>query len=144
MSPAPADATPATYDQVSTNPIFSISNLHLCNFPDAFRNFPRYASLHGPEQAIKILQNEKRVLEHTRAFIAARGIDSDFVDTSTFDVSMTPGSIDAQESALAAYKEAGGDMPHVQIHSGEAAQLRTHVRSALRAYEWPAASNTPA
>lgn len=112
--------------------------------PDAFCNFPRYASLHGPEQTIKILQNEKRVLEHMRAFIAAHGIDSDFVNTCTFDVCMTHESIDAQESALAAYKEAGGDVSHVQIHSGEEAQLRTRVRSALRAYEWPAASNNPA
>lgn len=57
---------------------------------------------------------------------------------------MTLESIDAQESALAPYKEAGGDVSQVQIHSGVEAQLRTRVRSALCAYEWPAASNNPA
>ncbi|KAJ5329429.1 hypothetical protein N7452_009819 [Penicillium brevicompactum] len=112
--------------------------------PDAFRGFPHYASLHGPEQAIKILQNEKRVLEQTRAFITTHGIDSDFVDTTTFDVCMTPELITEQESALAAYKDAGGDVSQVRIWEGEEARSRTRVRSALRAYEWPAASNNPA
>ncbi|KAJ5348728.1 hypothetical protein MYU51_006903 [Penicillium brevicompactum] len=112
--------------------------------PDAFRGFPHYASLHGPEQAIKILQNEKRVLEQTRAFITTHDINSDFVDTTTFDVCMTPESIAEQESALAAYKDAGGDVSQVRIWEGEEARFRTRVRSALRAYEWPAASNNPA
>ncbi|KAJ5366465.1 hypothetical protein N7541_000406 [Penicillium brevicompactum] len=94
--------------------------------------------------AIKILQNEKRVLEQTRAFITTHGINSDFVDTTTFDVCMTPESITEQESALAAYKDAGGDVSQVRVWEGEEAQSRTRVRSALRAYEWPAASNNPA
>ena len=57
---------------------------------------------------------------------------------------MTPESITEQESALAAYKDAGGDVSQVRVWEGEEAQSRTRVRSALRAYEWPAASNNPA
>ncbi|KAH8429253.1 NAD(P)/FAD-dependent oxidoreductase [Aspergillus melleus] len=111
--------------------------------PDAFRGFPGYAAVHGPEQARKILENERVVLERVREFVTANGVDCDFKNTNTFEVCLSEEIVDSSARALVAYEAAGGDISHIRVFEGQEAKARTRVHSALSAYESPAASNHP-
>ncbi|KAJ6023102.1 hypothetical protein N7499_008422, partial [Penicillium canescens] len=111
--------------------------------PDAFRGFLHYSSLHGPEQAKKILENEQIVLKSIRKFVTDHRINSDFTDTTTFETCLTQEAADYTAKALLAYKAAGGDVSEVQVHEGDEAKTKTRVPNAISAYEWPAASNNP-
>ncbi|KAJ5649505.1 FAD dependent oxidoreductase, partial [Penicillium longicatenatum] len=111
--------------------------------PDSFRGFPGYAKFHGPEQARKILENERVVLENARKFVKEHNIDCDFNYMRTFEVALTDECVDLLSKALTAFKAAGGDVTHVKFYNGEAAQEATRVPGALCAYESPAASNHP-
>jgi glycine/D-amino acid oxidase-like deaminating enzyme len=137
---------PGTFDQVSATQLArnQFQNYKLLTDADAFRGFLHYASLHGAEQAKKILENEKLVLERTREFVKTHNINSDFVDTTTFEVCLSQESADYQAKALAAYQAAGGDISQIQVHEGNEAKAKTRVPNAIRAYEWLAASNNPA
>ncbi|KAJ5301886.1 hypothetical protein N7508_006749, partial [Penicillium antarcticum] len=112
--------------------------------PDAFRGFLHYSSLHGSEQAKKILENEQIVLERIREFVKEHKIHSDFTDLTTFETCLTQEAADYTAKTLAAYKAAGGDISQVRVHEGDEAKAKTRVPTAISAYEWPAASNNPA
>ncbi|KAJ5641659.1 FAD dependent oxidoreductase [Penicillium lividum] len=111
--------------------------------PDSFRGFLDYARFHGPEQARKILENERVVLEKVREFVQAHNIDCDFNYLRTFEVALTEEFVALLSKSLAAFKEAGGDVSHVRFYEGEAAKTETRVPGALCAYESAAASNHP-
>ncbi|KAF4634520.1 hypothetical protein G7Y89_g3589 [Cudoniella acicularis] len=83
--------------------------------PDAFRGFQHYSSLHGPEQALKIIANERLVLQKVDEFVRQHDIHCDFKLSTTFD-----------------------------SYQAEEARIRTRVKGALAAYEWPAGSSHPA
>lgn len=51
---------------------------------DAFRGFTALAKIHGPEQAMKILQHEKLVLDKVIDFISTNKVDCDFDLCGTF------------------------------------------------------------
>jgi len=110
---------------------------------DAFRGFLEYAAFHGPEQARKILENEKRVLEDIEEFVKVHNIDCDFNLTTTFEVCFSDKFVNKAADAMEAYKCAGGDVSQVEFYEGEEAKVRTRVPGALCAYEWTAASNHP-
>ncbi|KAJ5767076.1 uncharacterized protein N7511_004692 [Penicillium nucicola] len=112
--------------------------------PDAFRGFLHYSSLHGPEQAQKILENEQAVLRNIRQFVKEHDINNDFTDLTTFETCLTQDAADYTAKAFIAYKAAGGDVSQVQVHEGDEARAKTRVPTAISAYEWPAASNNPA
>lgn len=112
--------------------------------PDAFRGFAAYARIHGPEQARKILENEKLVFEKVDAFIREHNVPCDFNSTTTFDVCLTPEFVAHQKESFSAYQNAGGDVTHVQYFEGEEAKSRTGIKDVLAAYEWPAGSSHPA
>lgn len=112
--------------------------------PDAFRGFAAYARIHGPEQAKKILENEKLVFEKVEAFVKEHNVPCDFNSTTTFDVCLTPEFVAHQKESFAAYKDAGGDVSHVRYFEGEEARNKTGIDGALAAYEWPAGSSHPA
>lgn len=110
---------------------------------DAFRGFPGYAAFHGPEQARKILENERRVLDVIKDFVKVHNIDCDFNLTTTFEVCFSEKFVTEAADALEAYKRAGGDVTQVKFYKGDEAIARTRVSGALCAYEWTAASNHP-
>ncbi|KAF4540726.1 uncharacterized protein LTHEOB_668 [Lasiodiplodia theobromae] len=112
--------------------------------PDAFRGFPVFSAIHGPEQARKILENEIVVLEEVKKFVEANNIACDFNYTSTYDVCLSQEFADHQAKGIAQYKAAGGDVSHVKYYEGDEAKAKTRIPTALSAYEWPAASNHPA
>ncbi|CAG9998542.1 unnamed protein product [Clonostachys byssicola] len=112
--------------------------------PDAFRGFSAFSSIHGPDQAKKIIESEKVVLEKVKHFIAAHNIDCDFVDSTTMDVCLTREFEDYQAKSFAAFKAAGGDVSHVKYYQGNEAKSKSRNKDALSVYEWPAASNHPA
>jgi len=112
--------------------------------PDAFRGFAAYARIHGAEQAKKIVENEKQVFEDLDGFVKKHQVPCDFHSTTTFDVCLTEEFAAYEAESLQAYKAAGGNTSHVQCFEGEDARIRTKVRSALAAYEWPAGSIHPA
>ncbi|KEF62115.1 uncharacterized protein A1O9_00087 [Exophiala aquamarina CBS 119918] len=112
--------------------------------PDAFRGFQGYASLHGTEQAIKIIENEKVVFERVDEFVKKHQVQCDFNPTTTFDVCLTPEFATYEADSFEAFKKAGGNVSHVKFYQGEEAQKRTRVPSAVAAYEWPAGSSHPA
>lgn len=115
------------------------------NIPtDAFRGFGGYAKVHGPEQALKIVANERLVLEKVDEFVKKHEVPCDFNLTSTFDVCMTPEFAKYEAESFEAYKNAGGDVSHIKFFEGEDAQTRTKVPGALAAYEWPGGSSHPA
>ncbi|KAJ5239121.1 hypothetical protein N7468_003740 [Penicillium chermesinum] len=112
--------------------------------PDAFRGFSAYAKVHGSEQALKIVANERLVLEKVDEFVKKRDVPCDFHRTSTFDVCMSREFAEYEAESLEAYKQAGGDVSHIKYFAGEDAQARTKVPGAIAAYEWPAGSSHPA
>lgn len=113
-------------------------------FKDAFRGFNHYSSIHGPEQALEILANERLVLEKVNEFVRTHSIDCDFNLTTTFDVCMTPEFAAYEAEAFKAVKEAGGDLSHVKVFDGDEARAKTGITDAVAAYEWPAGSSHPA
>lgn len=112
--------------------------------PDAFRGFSAYARIHGPEQARKIIENEKQTFEAVAEFVRENDVDCDFHQTTTFDVCLTKEFVAYERESFEAYRDAGGDVGHVKVFEGEEAAARTRVSSALAAYEWPAGSSHPA
>ena len=112
--------------------------------PDAFRGFTGYASLHGSEQALKIIANEKLVFERVDAFVKEHGVQCDFHPTTTFDVCLTEEFAKYEKEAYDAFVQAGGDVGHVKFWQGEEARRRTRVEGTVAAYEWPAGSSHPA
>ncbi|KAI0479513.1 FAD dependent oxidoreductase [Xylariaceae sp. FL0804] len=113
--------------------------------PDAFRGFAPYARIHGAEQALKILANEREVFHRLEAFVKKHDVPSDFHATTTFDVCLTPSFAEFLARSFAEYRAAGGDVSHITVHADAAsAARRTGVRAALAAYEWPAGSSHPA
>lgn len=112
--------------------------------PDAFRGFQGYARIHGAEQALKIIANEKLVFERIDQFVKTHNIACDFNPTTTFDVCLTEDFARYEAESFRAYVDAGGDASHVQFYEGEDAKTRTRVPDAVAAYEWPAGSSHPA
>ncbi|RDW61346.1 hypothetical protein BP5796_11238 [Coleophoma crateriformis] len=112
--------------------------------PDAFRGFMAYSRLHGPEQAVKIIQNEKLVLERVDEFVKAHDVKCDFNLTTTFDVCMTDEFAKYEAECFEAYQKAGGDVSHIKLFQGNEAQEASRVKAAVAAYEWPAGSSHPA
>ncbi|OOQ88527.1 hypothetical protein PEBR_12522 [Penicillium brasilianum] len=112
--------------------------------PDAFRGFNAYSKVHGPEQALKIIANERLVLEKVDEFVKKYNVPCDFNLSTTFDVCMTPEFAKYEAESLEAYKEAGGDISHIKFYEGPEAQAKTRIPGAIAAYEWPAGSSHPA
>ncbi|KAI1807799.1 FAD dependent oxidoreductase [Daldinia bambusicola] len=112
--------------------------------PDAFRGFQVYKQLHGPDQALKIIANEKLVFERVKEFVDKNGVQCDFNPTTTFDVCMTREFADFNARSFKEYQEAGGDVSHIKFYDGEEARRVTRVQKAVAAYEWPAGSSHPA
>lgn len=112
--------------------------------PDAFRGFGAYARVHGPDQAKKIIENEKLVLERVDEFVRANSVPCDFELSTTFDVCLTEDFAKYEAESFEAYRAAGGDVSHVQFYDGEEAKVKTKVDAAVAAYEWPAGSSHPA
>ncbi|KAF7717570.1 Uncharacterized protein PECH_006609 [Penicillium ucsense] len=112
--------------------------------PDAFRGFSAYARVHGPEQALRIISDERRVLDKVNEFVAQHGVQCDFQLTSTFDVCMTPEFADYEAESFQQFKAAGGDVSHIRRYEGAEAQAKTRIPDAIAAYEWPAGSSHPA
>ncbi|KAF3385349.1 putative oxidoreductase OrdL [Penicillium rolfsii] len=112
--------------------------------PDAFRGFNAYAKVHGPDQALKIIANERLVLQKVDEYVKQHQIPCDFNLTTTFDVCMTPEFAAYEAESLEAYKQAGGDVSHITFYEGPEAQAKTRIPGAVAAYEWPAGSSHPA
>ncbi|KAI0884596.1 FAD dependent oxidoreductase [Annulohypoxylon maeteangense] len=112
--------------------------------PDAFRGFQVYKQLHGKEQALKIIANEKLVFERVKEFTEKHNVQCDFNPTTTFDVCMTSEFADFNARSFKQYQDAGGDVSHIKFYSGEEARRVTRVSQAVAAYEWPAGSSHPA
>jgi glycine/D-amino acid oxidase-like deaminating enzyme len=111
---------------------------------DAFRGFSAYSKVHGEEQALKIIQDERLVLQRVDDFVTKHNVPCDFTLTTTFDVCMTPEFAAYEKESLESFKKAGGDTSHIKFYEGEDAQQRTKVPGAIAAYEWPAGSSHPA
>ena len=106
-----------------------------------------FSAIHGPEQARKVLDSERVVLERVREFVQKHNVNSDFNYTTTLDVCFNDDFAEYQTQALSAYKAAGGDASQVkfwQFKDEEEALAKTRVPGAVCAYEWPAGSNHPA
>ncbi|KAJ5674476.1 uncharacterized protein N7477_004410 [Penicillium maclennaniae] len=112
--------------------------------PDAFRGFNAYAKVHGPEQALKVIANERLVLEKVDEFVKKHNVQCDFNLTTTFDVCMTEEFAKYEAESLTAYELAGGDISHIKVYKGKEAQDKTRISGAVAAYEWPAGSSHPA
>ncbi len=116
----------------------------LIGLTDAFRGFKHYSSFHGPEQALKIIANERLVLEKVEEFVKKHNVQCDLNVTNTFDVCLSPEFAAYEAEAFASFKKAGGDVSHVNFFKGKAASEKTGLRDVIAAYEWPAGSSHPA
>ncbi|KAI6093021.1 FAD dependent oxidoreductase [Hypoxylon rubiginosum] len=112
--------------------------------PDAFRGFQVYKQVHGADQALKIIANERLVFEKVDEFVKEHGVQCDFNPATTFDVCLTQEFADFNAKSFKEYKEAGGDVSHIKFYEGEEARRVTRVEKAVAAYEWPAGSSHPA
>ncbi|KAF7590335.1 hypothetical protein BBP40_002985 [Aspergillus hancockii] len=111
---------------------------------DAFRGFSAYSKVHGEDQALKIIANERLVLQRVNEFVKKHKVQCDFNLTTTFDVCMTPEFAAYESESFEGYKNAGGDVSHIKYYEGSEAQEKTRVKGAIAAYEWPAGSSHPA
>ncbi|KAJ3539419.1 hypothetical protein NM208_g5501 [Fusarium decemcellulare] len=111
--------------------------------PDAFHGFARFSSIHGPEQARLIIENEKLVLQNVKNFVESNNIDCDFNYTTTLDVCLNQAYADSISESLNQFRDAGGDISHINFYQGDEARTKTNLATAVCAYEWPAASNHP-
>lgn len=93
---------------------------------------------------MKIIQNERLVLERISEFVERHNVQCDFHHTTTFDVCMTKEFAKYAAESLEAFKSAGGDVSHVKYFEGDIARRATKVPGAIAAYEWPAGSIHPA
>ncbi|KAJ5712575.1 hypothetical protein N7493_009043 [Penicillium malachiteum] len=112
--------------------------------PDAFRGFSAYSKVHGPEQALKIIANERLVLDKVDEFVKKHDVQCDFNLTTTFDVCMTEEFAKYEAESLKAYEQAGGDISHIKLYEGDEAKEKTGIPDTVAAYEWPAGSSHPA
>ncbi|KAL4934794.1 hypothetical protein BDV06DRAFT_229443, partial [Aspergillus oleicola] len=112
--------------------------------PDAFRGFETYAKHHGKEQALKILANERLVLEKVNQFVRNHNVPCEFHYTTTFDCCMTSEFAEHEKRNYETFRAAGGDVSHVKFYEGEKAAKITGISGILAAYEWPAGSSHPA
>lgn len=112
--------------------------------PDAFRGFQVYEKIHGKEQALKIIANERLVYESVKAFVQRYSIQCDFADRTTIETCLVPEFVEFNAQGFQAFKDAGGDLSHVRFYEEEEARERTGVKNTLCAYEWPAGSIHPA
>ncbi|KAH6657000.1 FAD dependent oxidoreductase [Truncatella angustata] len=112
--------------------------------PDAFRGFQVYQRVHGKEQALKIIANERTVFNNVDKFVRKHGVDCDFYPTTTFDVCLTKEFADFNAQSFREYREAGGDISHVNVYEGDEAKEKTRIAQTVTAYEWPAGSSHPA
>lgn len=71
---------------------------------DAFRGFSAYAKVHGTEQALKIIANERLVLKKVDEFVRKHNVQCDFDLTTTFDVCMASEFAEYEAASLDAYK----------------------------------------
>lgn len=112
--------------------------------PDAFRGFQVYQRLHGTEQALAILANERACFHAVDEFVAKHNVPCDFVPATTLDVCLTEEFAQFNAASFALYRDAGGDVSHVAVYEGADAVKRTGIEGTVSAYEWPAGSSHPA
>lgn len=112
--------------------------------PDACSGFGGYVAAHGAEQALKIVDDERLVLDRVTKFVQQHDISCDFSLKQTFDVCLTQEIADDEARNVKQYIEAGGDMDHIKLFEGKAAVEITGVPNAISTWEWPAASIHPA
>ncbi|KAJ9157208.1 FAD dependent oxidoreductase [Pleurostoma richardsiae] len=112
--------------------------------PDAFRGFQVYQKIHGAEQALKIIANERSVFHRVDEFVKKHGVPCDFNPATTFDVCLTPEFAEFNARSFREYRDAGGDVSYIKVYEGAEARQRTGVEQAVSAYEWPAGSSHPA
>lgn len=112
--------------------------------PDAFRGFQVYRRVHGTEQALKIIANERDVFEKVDQFVKKHNVPCDFNPATTLDVCLTPEFAEFNARSLKEFQDAGGDVSHITFYEGEEAQKRTGIKETVSAYEWPAGSSHPA
>ena len=93
---------------------------------------------------MKIIANERLVLEKIDEFNRKYNVQCDFNLTSTFDVCVTTEFTAYEAENFETFRKAGGDVAHVKFHEGDEARKRTGVKDAMAAYEWPAGSCHPA
>lgn len=112
--------------------------------PDAFRGFQVYKRVHGTEQALQIIANERQVFHKLDNFVNRYDVACDFDPATTLDVCLTPEFAEFNARSLKEYQEAGGDTSHIKVYEGQEARKRTGIEAAVSAYEWPAGSSHPA
>ncbi len=78
-------------------------------FKDAFRGFTAFSKIHGPEQAMKIIEHEKLVLQLVKRFIDTHEIECDFDYCKTFDVIMGEDFFRYATTSFESFKRSGGD-----------------------------------
>lgn len=93
---------------------------------------------------MKIIANERLVLDKIDEFIRKHDVQCDFNLTTTFDACLTAEFAAYEAETFKSFKAAGGDVSHVKFSEGGEARKRTGVKDAVAAYEWPAASVHPA
>lgn len=111
--------------------------------PDPCSGFSGYASIHGTDEALNIVNHENIVLNLVGEFVKTHNIDCDSQPKQTFDVCITPEIAQSEQSNVEQYVDASGSLDHIRFHGGVDAKKRTGVRDALTAWEWPAATIHP-
>lgn len=112
--------------------------------PDAFRGFQVYKRVHGTEQALQIIANEREVFHNIDDFVKKYNVPCDFNPATTLDVCLTPEFAEFNARSLREFQEAGGDTSHIKVYEGDEAKKRTGIEATVSAYEWPAGSSHPA
>lgn len=112
--------------------------------PDAFRGFQVYRKIHGTEQALKIIANERSVYQRIDEFVKKHNVPCDFNPATTFDVCLTQEFADFNARSYQEFKDAGGDVSYISVFEGDEAREKTGISQCVTAYQWPAGSSHPA
>ncbi|ORY35319.1 putative FAD dependent oxidoreductase [Naematelia encephala] len=112
--------------------------------PDQYRGFAKYSILHGPEQALKIMDNERETWEKVVQYVKDENVDCDLWVGKSYEVSMTP---DVAEQATKIYADvvaAGGKTDNITVVTDPAeAEKISRLKGAQAVYYWDASTLYP-
>ncbi|KAJ7322820.1 FAD dependent oxidoreductase [Mycena albidolilacea] len=113
--------------------------------PDCYRDYKRYKSAFGQEQALKVIQNEKDTLKLVTEVIEKENIDCDFWRGDSYDVPMTQSVEDELAAAYQEFVDDGGPVDGFveRILDPEEARKLTRCPSARAVYKSSAATLWP-
>lgn len=112
--------------------------------PDQWRHFARFEKAFGPEQAIKVMDNELATWKALVSYVRENGVDCDLWVGDTYDVPVNDDVAEIARESFERLKAFGGKVDNVKVtHDPEEAVRRSRIKNAKACYSWNASTLQP-